>query len=56
MLERFLPEHVERPAPRTAATQPALFPMPQYPQPQPAELAPEPAPAATEALPAPPPL
>ena len=56
VLERFLPEHVERPAPRTAATQPALFPMPQYPQPQPAELAPEPAPAATEALPAPPPL
>ena len=56
VLERFLPEQIERPAKPEATTQPLLFPMPQYPQPQPAELAPEPAPAATEALPAPPPL
>lgn len=43
VLERFMPEEIERPAKPAAATQPqpALFPMPQYPQPVPAELQPE---------------
>ncbi len=53
VLERFLPDEVERPAPPEARTQPLLFAVPQYPQPTPAELSP---PVLTESLPAPPPL
>lgn len=52
VLERFLPEEIERPAKPAAATQaqPTLFPVPLYPQPLPAELAPEaPQPQATPA-------
>lgn len=60
VLDRFLPEEIERPAPPSAATQPqpTLFPVPQYQPPIPAEQLPaeqlpaEPAPAT---LPPPPP-
>src|SRR5690606_12689972 len=51
VLERFLPEHIERPEPAAARVQPLLFPVPQYPQPTPAELAPAEAPVHFEALP-----
>ncbi|HET6395482.1 MAG TPA: DUF2242 domain-containing protein [Pseudoxanthomonas sp.] len=57
VLERFLPEEVERPAPPPAVVQPALFPVPPTPQPTPAELvpaAPPQAPAAATQEPAPP--
>ena len=48
VLDRFLPEEIERPDKPSATPQgqPALFPVPAYPQPLPAELAPEAAPAA----------
>lgn len=51
VLERFLPEDIERPAKPSAATQaqPTLFPVLPYPQPVPAEL-----PAEQAALPDPP--
>src|SRR5690606_25724502 len=51
VLERFLPEQIERPEPAAARVQPLLFPVPQYPQPTPAELAPPEAPVHFEALP-----
>ncbi|ADV28215.1 Protein of unknown function DUF2242 [Pseudoxanthomonas suwonensis 11-1] len=52
VLERFLPEEIERPAKPAAQVQPMLFPMPQYPQPTPGEL---PGALRIEELPAPPP-
>ena len=51
VLERFLPEHIERPEPAAARVQPLLFPVPQYPQPTPAQLAPAEAPVHFEPLP-----
>ena len=54
VLDRFLPEEIERPA-RPSATpqaQPTLFPVPMYPQPLPAELSPESPPAQAPATPA----
>lgn len=45
VLEHFLPEEVERPAPPRPAGQTDLFPVPPVPQPTPAELQPEPPPA-----------
>jgi len=52
VLERFLPENIDRPVKPSAATeaQPTLFPVLPYPQPVPAELPPEQ--PATQALPA----
>ena len=50
VLERFLPEQVERPAQPAPRAQPVLFPMQQYPHPSPAEPVPEQAPV-TEPLP-----
>mgnify|MGYP001186460272 CR=1 FL=1 len=52
VLERFLPEEIERPARPAAQTQPMLFPVQQYPQPTPGELMPG---VRIEDLPAPPP-
>ena len=60
VLERFLPEDIERPAKPSAATQaqPTLFPVLPYPLPVPAELPTEqaPLPAAPAAEPSPSPL
>ena len=60
VLERFLPEDIERPAKPSAATQaqPTLFPVLPYPQPVPAELPAEQAglPDPPAAEPSPPPL
>jgi hypothetical protein len=61
VLERFMPEEIERPAKPSASTQaqPTLFPVPQYPQPVPAELQQEqplpsqPLPGAPTTVPAP---
>jgi hypothetical protein len=53
VLERFLPEQVERPAPALPAVQPTLFPVPAYPAPEPAPLPEEPAPSEPAPLPAP---
>ncbi|GAB3514940.1 hypothetical protein GCM10027400_26220 [Pseudoxanthomonas daejeonensis] len=55
VLDRFLPEEIERPAKASAApqAQPTLFPVPMYPQPLPAELSPEAAPAPAPATPPP---
>lgn len=55
VLERFLPERIERPEPPPARVQPLLFPVPQYPQPSPAELTPAENAIQTQALPEPPP-
>lgn len=41
VLERFLPERIERPARAAPRAQPSLFPMQQYPQPSAAEPVPE---------------
>ncbi len=54
VLERFLPEKIDRPAPPEARVQPLLFPVPQYPQPTPAELSPPESQVTVEDLPAPP--
>lgn len=58
VLDRFLPEEIERPAKPAAATQaqPTLFPVLPYPQPVPAELPAEPAAPATAAPSAEPPV
>ncbi|WP_052630632.1 DUF2242 domain-containing protein [Pseudoxanthomonas suwonensis] len=52
VLDRFLPEQIERPGKPAASpqAQPTLFPMLQYPQPVPAELPPEQAPLPTPPL------
>lgn len=54
VVERFLPEEIERPAPPPARVQPLLFPVPQYPQPTPAELSPPEGAVLSEILPPPP--
>ena len=53
VLERFLPEEIERPSRPSAMTQPMLFPVQQFAQPTPGELVPPQ--VRVEDLPAPPP-